>query len=93
MLGAVRTIGQVSMSQSEFFWDQSLNCDDDGGHCRGYVSLHHNSLEWMWDMAWTARLRRIHFTDPSQAESNAGRSNLGALAGRVGEWIGMVFAH
>lgn len=89
--GAANTIGRVSLSQSEFFWDQDENCDGgDGTHCEGFHNEHGDEREWMWDMAWTARMRRIHFSDPAGAEDAAGSTSLGS---RLTGWFDAVFIH
>lgn len=89
--GAANTIGRVSLSQSEFFWDQDENCNGgDGTHCEGFFNEHGDEREWMWDMAWTARMRRIHFSDPAGAEDAAGSTSLGS---RLTGWFDAVFIH
>ena len=93
--GAAHLIGRVSLSQSEFFWDQDENCNGgDGTHCEGFFNEHGDEREWMWDMAWTARMRRIHFSDPATASSSASESSdSGGIGGRLAGWFDAVFIH
>lgn len=95
--GAAHLVGRVSLSQSEFFWDQDENCNStdggDGTHCAGFQNEHGDEREWMWDMAWTARMRRIHFSDPASANDAARQGDRGGIAGRLAGWFDAIFIH
>lgn len=97
---AAHQLGRFSMSQAEFFWDQSERCtggdeangDGGGSHCTGFYNEHADEREWMWDMAWTARMRRIHFSDPGVAEAGAQQVDP-SLARDLAGWFDAVFIH
>ncbi|MFT5356394.1 MAG: hypothetical protein ACI9KE_003619 [Polyangiales bacterium] len=92
---AAHVVGRFSLSQAEFFWDQDENCNGgDGSHCEGFYNEHGDEREWMWDMAWTSRMRRIHFSDPGTAASSVSdSSDSGGIGSGISGWFDAVFIH
>lgn len=79
----VRTMGRYTIAQSEFFWDQDEN------HAGG---LNRGRIEWMWEMAWRARLRRVFFRDASDANAACSSGPCGGVAG-FADALNEVFVH
>ena len=60
---AANQVGRFSIAQAEYYWEQDLNWRDSNLE----HSLHGDRREWMWDMAWRGRFRRVSFSDGSAA--------------------------
>ncbi|MBO6934821.1 MAG: hypothetical protein JJ863_07595 [Deltaproteobacteria bacterium] len=65
---AAQAVARLSLAQAEFYWDQ----DEDWHDSRWEHSLDRGRVEWMWDMAWRARLRRIAFSNGAAANQSCG---------------------
>ena len=91
---AARQVARLSIAQAEFYWDQDENWrDNDFEH-----SLNRGRVEWMWDMAWRARLRRVAFTDGDAANRSCGSqgadcSGFNSFLSSVGSALDEFFLH
>ncbi|MDH5491499.1 MAG: hypothetical protein OEY14_06055 [Myxococcales bacterium] len=72
---ALRTMSRLSIAQAEFYWNQDEA--HDGGLGKGRI-------EWMWDMAWRARLRRVNFTSTEGMDSACSGAGGGGDCGSGG---------
>lgn len=63
-----KEVGRVSIAQAEFFWDQ----DEDWNLGPFDQGLGRGRIEWMWDMAWRGRLRRVSFGNATDTSGGGG---------------------
>lgn len=86
--GVARHLSRVSVAQSEFFWNQDEGWED---------GLNRGRTEWMWDMSWMARMRRVSFGDATSSDlGDACGSAPGGGAcdgGGLGAILGNIFSH
>ncbi len=91
---AARQVARLSIAQAEFYWDQDEDWrDNDFEH-----SLNRGRVEWMWDMAWRARLRRVAFSDGDAANRSCGSqgadcSGFNSFLSSVGGALDEFFLH
>ncbi len=91
---AAQAVARLSLAQAEFYWDQ----DEDWRDSNFERSLNRGRVEWMWDMAWRARLRRIAFTDGDAANQSCGSqgadcSGFNSFLSSVGGALDEFFLH
>ena len=92
---AANTVARLSIAQAEFYWDQ----DEDWHDNEFEHSLNRGRIEWMWDMAWRARLRRVSFTNGGAASDSCGStpgadcSRMTSFFGKVGSVLDNFFLH
>ena len=91
---AAKVVARLSLAQAEFYWDQ----DEDWHDSHSEHSLDRGRVEWMWDMAWRARLRRIAFTDGRAANDSCGSqgadcSGFNSFLSSVGGALDEFFLH
>ncbi len=79
VLDAMSAVSQISIAQAEFFWDQDEGWDE---------GLDRGEIEWLWDMSWKARLRRVALDD----NARSGATTAGADGG-VMDFLNNAFAH
>ncbi len=97
VLDAGRAIASISIAQAEYYWDQ----DEDWNLNDFEQSLGHGRIEWMWDMAWRGRLRRVGFGNATETTGDGGIGDTCAEAGGGGDcgsgglssMLGNLFAH
>jgi hypothetical protein len=97
VLNAGREIARISIAQAEFYWDQ----DEDWRISNFERSLGKGRIEWMWDMAWRGRLRRVGFGNATEPNGSNGIGNTCAEAGGGGDcggggltsMLGNLFSH
>ena len=91
---AAQAVARLSLAQAEFYWDQ----DEDWRDNNAEHSLGRGRVEWMWDMAWRARLRRIAFSDGNAANQSCGSqgadcSGFNSFLSSVGGALDEFFLH
>ncbi|MCB9619752.1 MAG: hypothetical protein H6724_09940 [Sandaracinus sp.] len=97
VLNAGREIARISIAQAEFYWDQ----DEDWRISNFEHSLGKGRIEWMWDMAWRGRLRRVGFGNATEPNGGNGIGNTCSEAGGGGDcggsgltsMLGNLFSH
>lgn len=76
---AMGVISRVSVAQAEFFWDQDEGWDE---------GLGRGEIEWLWDMSWKARLRRVALDDNARSGASAAGADGGVM-----DFLNHAFAH
>ncbi|HJL01611.1 MAG TPA: hypothetical protein RMH85_09145 [Polyangiaceae bacterium LLY-WYZ-15_(1-7)] len=83
------TMSHFSLAQAEFYWNQDEGWRD-GPLERGLYCCERSGeadkarIEWMWDMAWRARLRRVSFGDADAGSVADSCSEAGGSGGACG---------
>ncbi len=97
VLDAGREVARISIAQAEYYWDQ----DEDWRLNDFERSLGKGRIEWMWDMAWRGRLRRVGFGNATETNGDGGIGDTCSEAGGGGDcgsggltsMLGNLFAH